>query len=457
MNKNNDSACMARLFSRALLTTFLALTFLFISQPATADLGESDLEVLIGKLRQAEEALLGQELFHDPLLVQRAEFDGAGGWFSGSKKKKLDEKIASSEAQMASGAREMKELKARIQGKIFEIARNYEGAGEFRKAISWYLRLDRLDDKVRARLASCHKELGEYGKAIGWLVEMSASDENNLEISDCYRLWGHDRDEVTYLFKVVSDFRNTAIENRALDRLVEIDYQALLTDFPDFNLRVYGVFMGKTLRIYPNSPSEGGEAYRSAVKFYALHLNISDEAKASRLIADDYKREYDRACDILETQRQRANEHYLDMLRRAEREYEDARRNYDHETERARREYDQKLRETQQRIREWEKKVKDLTAAGAPQAEIDSAKNWVRHYRTEFERLNSPYGRDRFIHEATDQARRRMENARDKHERILRDRERIVEDYIRPYRAEVERTRELARQVARIHEAVFGF
>lgn len=457
MKKNTDTICMARIISRAVLTAFLALALCAISQPASADSGESDLEALISRLRQTEESLLGQELTHDPLLVQRAEFDGVGGWFSGSKKKKLEEKIASSETQMTNAAREMADLRKRIQGKIFEIAGNYESSGDFRKAISWYLRLERLDDRVRARLASCHKQLGEYGKAIGWLVEMGSSDENNLEISDCYRLWGHDRDEVTYLFKVVSDFRNSAIENKALDRLVEIDYQSLLTDFPDFNLRIYSVFMTKTLMLYSNSPSEGGEAYRSAVKFYALYQNISDESRASKLIVDDYRREYDRACEILETQRQRANEHYLDMLRRAERDYEEARREYDRETDRARREYEHKLRETQQRIREWETKVKDLTAANAAQAEIDSAKNWVRHYRTEFERLNSPHGRDRYIREATDQARRNVEQARDRHEQILRDRERIVEDYIRPYKAEVERTKDLARLVTRIHESVYGF
>ncbi|PKK90197.1 MAG: hypothetical protein CVV64_10740 [Candidatus Wallbacteria bacterium HGW-Wallbacteria-1] len=443
--------------------TYAFMILVFLTMPVLTGAnaaGEAALEELYNKVEKVESALMEKEFVHDALLIQRWDYDGAGGFlgglFSGGAKKKLEVRIANSNTGMESDEASIRDLRGRIEKQIYEIAASYQSAGDFRAAIKWYLRLGQRNDEIKFRIATCHKSLGEYGDAVKWLMDMNRTDEILLEISDCYRLWGRNADEIRTLFDIVEPFGNSATEYRALQRLTQVDYSEKLTDFPGFNIRIYSAFMFRAFAMQSSSWNETGAAYREAVKYYSLHNGIDDEVIASRRIISDYRYEYDNQIRILDEQQRRATERYMDMLHEAERTLARARREYDDTLERGRREYEQKIRELRDKVRHWTNEVTRLKSAGSPQPEIDSAMKWSEQYRRELQRLDTSRAREEFIRDYAADAHRRFQRARNDYDRILRDRERIIEDMIRPYRDNVERARRAMGMVERMHSEVYG-
>jgi chromosome segregation ATPase len=215
-----------------------------------------------------------------------------------------------------------------------------------------------------------------------------------------------------------------------------------------------------TFKAFSESITKVDDPYLKAVEYFARHYGLTDNASASSRIVDLYRQKFEKAQADFNYQTKQADEYYLSKLREAERRMDQARRYYDDQLNDARRRYDMELKDLQDKIRHWRKKVKELeaqtTPAPATPQEINSAKRWVEHYKREYDNLNSTWGRDRFIENYTDDAKRRMERARREYEEIIRNRTNIIEEYLKPYKAQLSEAREEYKRMDSIHSHVFG-
>jgi tetratricopeptide (TPR) repeat protein len=421
---------------------------------------ESELKDIQNNLLKQQDTLLSHELTLDSTLIQRMKYDGMGGIFSGSAKKKLERRMAESEADITRSLGEVKELEKRVQTKIQEIGDYYKSSGDYEAAIKWYLRLLNRDDKVKFKISRCYKSLENYSKAVEWLKAMAVNDTISFEISDCYRLDQNYINEITWLFKTIEPYGFSAVENKALNRLESHEYAQKLDHFPKYFLRIHKTFMTMTFKAFSESITKVDDPYLKAVEYFARHYGLTDNASASSRIVDLYRQKFEKAQADFNYQTKQADEYYLSKLREAERRMDQARRYYDDQLNDARRRYDMELKDLQDKIRHWRKKVKELeaqtTPAPATPQEINSAKRWVEHYKREYDNLNSTWGRDRFIENYTDDAKRRMERARREYEEIIRNRTNIIEEYLKPYKAQLSEAREEYKRMDSIHSHVFG-
>ncbi len=329
---------------RLMLLSLLALAL--VIAPATARaVTEADVVAVEQRLIQLETELLPFEARCDAIIIELWKFDGVGGWFQGKKKDTLKKEYAQAQASIDGKMGEIRTLQNQVQKMVFQVAQAYEQAGNFEKAIDFYLKISNQTDEVKFRIASCYKAMKNYESAIQWLMRMGQSDAVSLHIVDCYRLDNRWRDAFTWLFKILEPFSNSESELNALQLVRTYDYPGKLADFPDFNQRVSDVYINKAFCNYSSNFAQARDDYREAIK---LITNGQDERTTSFGMMTRYQGKYQAACEVLEQQKTAAEQYYADMLRNAQ-------RNIDEAQDRLRRaEYDADQRYRYELQRSWD-------------------------------------------------------------------------------------------------------
>ncbi|RCK80828.1 MAG: hypothetical protein OZSIB_2716 [Candidatus Ozemobacter sibiricus] len=413
---------------------------------------ENDILQLEKQLIQKESELLEPELRLDTLLVERAKLDGVGGWFQGSKKKELERQIGEQTALIDRLAREMAALQKQVQDMVFAVGQTYEKNGDYRKAIEYYLKVKNQDDKVRFRIASCYKALKEYELAIQWILKMARTDANALEIVDCYKLDGRMKEAVYWLFQILEPIDGNPAELTALDLIERYNYPNRPLDYPNFNQRLSDVYLAKAVFYYKKDFAVARADYQKAINLIAGN---AEPKSVSLGILARYQNEYKVALDILDQQREAAERYYENKLREAKTAYDEAEYRYRRAQRDAEDEYARRLEWARRDMEKAERDLRALEAQASPSAELlAQARQRVQYTRDQYYYLVN--NRNRFIEEYVRPARREMEEAMERYNEIVSNRTRIIENYIAPYKAKVAAAKEAFELMRSLHEAVYG-
>jgi chromosome segregation ATPase len=445
---------MKRMTSARVLTVLTilgALFFVALSPVFAAD--ENDIAVLENELIKRETALLEPELKLDRLLVDRAKLDGMGGLFQGSKKKALEKQMEECQGQIDAMYREMAALQKRIQDMVFAVAQTYEQKGDFRKAIEYYLKIKNQTDAVKFRLASCHKSLKEYEQAIQWLLKMARTDQNLLEVVDCYRLDGRPRDAIYWLFQILEPFEGNGAEKVALDLIERVEYSGKKTDYPDFAQRLSNVYLRKAVLNYKSDFGQARVDYEKAVQ--VLAGPTGEPRLVSFGIVSRFHNEYKAAIDMLEQQRVAAERNYEQRLRDAKQRYDETERRYRYSQSEAENEYLRRLDQARRDMERAEFDYNQLQKQASPSAElIDQAQRRVKQTRDNYQYIVQ--SRQQIIEEHVRPYRREMERAMDEYRDLVSRRTQIIEGYIAPYRQRVADAQYFFEMIRALHEAGYG-
>ncbi len=429
------------------------LTAAVLLVPATgwaAD--ENDVVNLEKQLIQKETALLEPEMKLDTLIIERAKLDGVGGWFQGSKKKEIERQMAEQQALIDQISREMASLQKQVQEKVYEVAQTYEGKGEFKKAIEYYLKIERQDDRIRYRIAFCFKSLKDYESAIQWILKMARTDANSLEIVDCYKLDGRMKEAIYWLFQILEPIDGNPAELTALDLIEKYTYPGLPNDYPDFARRLSDVYIAKAVYNYK---SDFGQARADYQKAISLIAGSEDPKAVSMKVLDRYHNAYMGAVDILDQQKEAAERYYENMLREAKQNYDDAEYRFRRAQREAEDEYRRAVDFARQEVMRAERELKQAESAASPSAQlIEQARRRVKEARDR--EMYLMHNHQRFIDDYVRPARREMDQAMDHYNDVVASRTRIIEDYIAPYKAKVEAARRAYEMMRSLHEAVFN-
>ncbi|HEY9069196.1 MAG TPA: hypothetical protein VIV61_03010 [Candidatus Ozemobacteraceae bacterium] len=417
----------------------------FAAEPA-------DIEALEKTLIQKETELLEPELKLDKLFIERSKLDGFGGIFQGSKKKAIEKQIDETSATIKTMYGEMVALQKQVQEMVYNVAYSFEKKGEYRKAIEYYLKIDRQDDNVKSRLAACFKALKEYQQAIQWLLRMSRTDATLLEVADCYRLDDRMKDAIYWLFQIVEPIDGNAAELTALTQLESWNYPQKAADYPDFNQRLSDVYLSKAVL---NVQADYTTAKADYTKAVTLLAGNGDQKAASLGIVTRTQGQYQAALDMLSQQREAAERNYENKLREARSEYDDAQYRYRRAQDDADREYNNRLDHTRRQVERAEAELRTAEAQN-PQVpeQVAQARQRVDQARREYDHLRN--NRMWFIDDYVAPYKREMERAQDKYEDIMRRRTEIIENYIAPYKRQVEATRKRLDTITNLHQATYG-
>lgn len=432
--------------------SILAVGLLFV--PANLFAADtSDIEALEKRLIQKETELLEPELKLDRLYIERSKLDGFGGVFQGSKKKALEKQIAETSDSIRSMYSDMKELQKQVQEMVFNVASTLEKKGEYRKAIEYYLKIDRQDDTVRGRIAGCYKALKEYEQAIQWLLRMARSDENFLEIADCYRLDTRMKDAIEWLFKVVEPIDGNAAELTALAQLESWNYPGKFTDYPDFNQRLSDVYLSKAVM---NAQSDFNGAKADYARAATLIAGNGDPKSASLGIVSRARSQHDAAIDMLNQQREAAERNYESKLRDAQSDYDRAEQRYRQAQYDGEREYERRVEHARREVQRSEEELRNLQSQASPSAQlIDQARRNVEESRRRYD--YTMRNRTQIVDEYVQPYRREMDHAMDRYHDIMNRRSQIIEEYIAPYKRQVEMTRQRLEVINGLHQATYGY
>jgi len=432
--------------------SILAVGLLFVTANLFAA-DTSDIEALEKRLIQKETELLEPELKLDRLYVERSKLDGFGGVFQGSKKKALEKQIAETSDQVKAKYSEMKDLQKQVQEMVFSVASTLEKKGEYRKAIEYYLKIERQDDTVRGRIAGCYKALKEYEQAIQWLLRMARSDENFLEIADCYRLDTRMRDAIEWLFKVVEPIDGNAAELTALAQLESWNYPGKSTDYPDFNQRLSDVYLSRAV-MYVQSDFNGAKAdYAKAVTLIAGN---GDPKAASYGIVSRARSQHGAALEMLEQQRDAAERNYESKLRDARSDYERAEQQYRQAQYDGEREYERRVEHSRREMHRAEEELRHLQSQASPSAQlIDQARRNVEESRRRYD--YTMRNRAQIVDEYAAPFRREMDRAMDRYHDLMNRRTQIIEEYIAPYKRQVELSRQRLDVITNLHQSTYGY
>ncbi|HNW33464.1 MAG TPA: hypothetical protein PKM25_00895 [Candidatus Ozemobacteraceae bacterium] len=436
---------------KSLVLNILAAGCLMI--PISAFAAEpADIEALEKSLIQKETELLEPELKLDRLFVERGKLDGLGGVFQGSKKKALEKQIAETGEEVKKTYSEMVTLQKQVQEMVFNVASTLEKNGEYRKAIEYYLKIERQDDAVRGRIAGCFKALKEYEQAIQWLLRMARTDANLLEVADCYRLDTRMKDAIYWLFQIVEPLEGNPAELTAITQLESWNYPEKMVDYPNFNQRLSDVYLSKAVL---NVQADFTGAKADYTKAVMLLAGNGDPKTTSFGIVTRTQGQYNAAMDMLAQQRDAAERNYENMLREAKSDYDDAEHKYRRAQDDAESEY---RRRVDYARRELDRAEADLRAAEQQNPpvpdQVSQARGRVDQCRNEYNRIMSNHSW--FIDDYVAPAKREMERAQDKYEDIMRHRTEIVEKYIAPYKAQVEMARRRLEIINNLHQATYG-
>ena len=346
---------------------------------------EKDIEELEKKLISVETQLLEPELRLDKLQQERSKYDGASGWFQGSKKKALDSEIEKNEALVSEKYSEMKSTAQQVQKMVFDVAYAFEKRGNYDKAIEYYLKVENRTDEVRARIASCFKAKKDYHQAIKWLLEMSRTDNNLLEVVDCYKLDGSMREAVYWLFEILAPWSGNSAELAALDLIEQYNYPQRPQDYPDFFKRLSDVYLTKAIDAYDSNFLQASKDYRKAVDLLSQDLNETPQL-VSFSIVERHQNDYRVALEILDRQREAAERNFEDRVRRARDEIERAEDSLRRARHDADRDYENRLRNAEHNVKRAQDRLNELSkVTTTPPEEIERARRNLENANRELQ------------------------------------------------------------------------
>lgn len=410
----------------------------------------ADIEVLEKQLIQKETELLEPELNLDKYLVDRAKLDGVGGWFQGKKKKELEKRIATCESEISRIYGDMKGLQNQIQKVVFEVAETLEKKGDYKQAIEYYLKVENQTNTVIYRIGYCYKRLKEYENAIQWFLRMTRTDQNLLEVVDCYKLDKRIKEAISWLFKILEPIDGNPAEEIALKLIEEYDYSGKKHDYPDFNERLSDIYISRAVRFYQKDFNQAKSDYRKAASL----LNKNSPESASLNIVSKYQDQYRIAMDILSRQREAAERHYESLLRDAKEEYDQRKRRYYHAEREAEMEYSRQLDTVKESLRRAQGELEALQKQASPSAQlIANAKQKLEETRRNYQYVQSH--RSNIIEDYLRPYRRDMDHALREYENIMDRRREIIEEYIAPYKRKVAEAQHAFEMIRNLHEAAF--
>lgn len=441
---------MKNYLSKVFLTGLTAVTVTLFPFPARAA-DEQDIIEAEKQLIQKESQLLEPEQKLDRLLVDRAKLDGMSGWFQGGKKKALEAQMEVCNNEINAIHNEMKSLQQKVQEVVFSVAHTYEQKGQYKKAIEYYLKVKKQDDKVIFRIATCYKAMTNYNEAIQWFLKLAKTDANHLEIVDCYKLAAQFKEAIYWLFQILEPFEGNSAELTALKLIEEYDYPQKMNDYPEFNQRLSDIYLTKTVLNYKNNFSQAKEDYEKAV---VLISGNSSPQSVSFSILTRYQNKYKAALDVLEEQKKVAERNYENMLREARNKYERAEDRLRKAQRDAEDQYARRLEDARREMDRAQWTLDRLIKEGAPETELatarqdlESKKNIYRHIQMNHinfvEDHVRPYRRDRDV-------------AYDEYRRIQDSRTEIIERFIAPYKAEVAKAKKYFEMFQNLHESIYG-
>ncbi|MBP5469360.1 MAG: hypothetical protein J6Z11_08960 [Candidatus Riflebacteria bacterium] len=414
---------------------------------------ESDIENLEKQLIYVENELFTPELRLDDLQKERSEYDGISGWFKGSKKKALDAEIEKQEAEVSKLSGDMNKISTQIQSMVFEVAKTFEAKGNYDKAIEYYLKVTNINDTVRARIAACYKAKKDYQQAIKWLMEMTRSDANLLEVVDCYHLDKCPKQAIYWLFKILEPFQNNGAEKTALKLIEEYKYNNLLSDYPDYYVKLSDIYIQKAFANYKNNSSAANADYKKAVE---LRCQENNEAAStvSMKIVNAYQSKYTEALEILNRQKEAAERNYQDKLRNAENELSDAEHRLRRAVGDSERHYMDVVRNADMALKRAEDNLRRIESnpQSTPQQK-DSARRQVENAIREIDRVRRE--KPRIIHDYLRPYEHRVKEANDDRDKLVRDRTTIIENYIAPYKKAANDAKSLSTIIKSLHSANF--
>ena len=414
---------------------------------------ESDIESLERQLINVENELFTPELRIDDLQKERSQYDGISGWFKGSKKKALDAEIEKQEAEVTRLSGDMNKLSTQIQSMVFEVAKTFEAKGNYDKAIEYYLKVTNRNDTVIARIAACYKAKKDYQQAIKWLLDMTRSDANLLEVVDCYHLDNCPKQAIYWLFEILEPFQNNAAEKTALKLIEDYKYSDLLSDYPDFYVRLSDIYIQKAFANYKNNTTAANADYKKAVD---LRCKESNEVAStvSMKIVNAYQSKYSEALEILNRQKEAAERNYQDKLRNAENEIDEAEHRLKRAIGESERHYMDMVRNADMALKRAEENLRRVESnPQATQQQKDSARRSVDHARREVDRVR--HEKPRIIHDYLRPYENRVRDAKDERDKLVRDRSSIIEKYIAPYKKAASDAKNLASIIKNLHNANF--
>lgn len=416
---------------------------------------EKDIADLEKQLIQKETQLLEPELRLDQLQKDRSKYDGASGWFQGKKKKALDAEIAKMDTQASQIYREMKSVSTQIQKMVFDVAYTFEKNGQFAKAIEYYLKVDNRNDNVRSRIASCFKAMQDYQQAIKWLLEMSRTDDNLLEVVDCYKLDGRMKESVYWLFEILEPFSSNSAELTALDLIEEFSYPSKKNDYPDFARRLSDVYLVKCTMAYQSNFVQATKDYKKAVELLSEDMGETP-AKVSFSILDRHQNEHRAALEILDRQKEAAERNFEDKVRRARGEIEEAERRLRRAQRDAETDYTNRLENARRTVMRAEAKLAEVKAnTVATPEEIKRAQNRLQQAQRDLRYTQD--NREAIIRDFIKPYRRDVKEARNAYDNLLDRRVEIIEDYIAPYKRKVSEAKKAYERIRSLHEANFNY
>lgn len=414
---------------------------------------ESDIENLEKKLIFIENQMFTPELRLDDLQKERSQYDGISGWFKGSKKKALDAEIEKQESEVNKLSTDMNKISTEIQSMVFEVAKTFEAKGNYDKAIEYYLKVTNRNDTVRARIAACYKSKKDYQQAIKWLLDMTRSDANLLEVVDCYHLDNCPKQAIHWLFEILESFQNNGAEKTALKLIEEYKYSNLLSDYPDYYVRLSDIYIQKAFANYKTNTNTANADYKKAVE---LRCQENNEAAStvSMKIVNAYQSKYSEALEILNRQTEAAERNYQDKLRNAENEIDEAERRLRRAIGDSERHYMDMVRNADMALKRAEDHLRRVESD--PQAtpqQKDSARRSVENARREIDRVRRE--KPRIIHDYLRPYENRVRDAKDERDKLVRDRNTIIEKYIAPYKKAASDAKNLTSIIKSLHNANF--
>jgi hypothetical protein len=416
---------------------------------------ENDIKTLEKELIQKELKLLEPELRLDQLQKERSKYDGFSGWFQGSKKKALDAQIEKQNKLADQAYREMKTVSDQVQKMVYSVAYSYEKHGNYKKAIEYYLKVENRTDKIRFRIAGCHKALKDYQQAIKWLFEMRRSDPTLLEVVDCYRLDGRMKDSIYWLFEILEPYSANSAELTALKLIEEYDYPQKQTDFPNFARRLSDVYLVKATQAYQSNFVQATNDYKKAVDLLADEMGASP-AKVSFSILDRSQNDYNAALQILQRQREAAERNFEDKLRRAREEIDDAERDLRRARIDADRHYNYKLDNARRHLERAREKLKEVqNSETSTEFDIDNAKRDLDRAERDYHYVQD--NKYRIIRDYLRPYQEDVREAEEEYDDLLDRRSEIIASYIAPYKKKVQQAQAAYERIRALHEANFNY
>lgn len=430
----------------------ISLAFL-LTHSITFAASVSDIENIEKNLIKTETELLTPELRLDELFAERSKYDGIGGWFQNSKKKALDAEIEKEQEKVKTLTNELKDLNNQVQEMVYQVAQSYESKKDYEKAIEYYLKVANRTDTVRQRIAVCFKAKKNYMQAVKWYLEMKRSDTVLIEVVDCCKLDGKDKEAIYWLFEILEPLNDNSAETTAFKLIEEYKYQNLKVDYPNFFERLSKIYISKAFNNYGNNPTQANADYKKAVALLCEETS-AHESSISLKIVNSYQDNYTEALEILAKQKEAAERNFQDKINEANRDIREAEHRLRRAQDDAERHYRNTLTNAENSLNHANKRYSEIMAKPeATQQEKDYAKRQVDSAQRELTRVRN--SRHEIVRDYLRPYERELESAKREKYNLERDKIQIIENYISPYKNKAENAKKLLQMVKTLHNNNF--